>query len=147
MNTSPHNPQPGEKRGTDLVYKPVAPTATPPDYGAASYSTQPVAGGLHMTLGPVRDADNGDVHKSLSTAARFPAQHTPVPHELRNALATSRTLCNQLEIANRQVELRVALWLREQILLALLEVEGYVELVDPSAGSGTTVPGVLEVEA
>jgi hypothetical protein len=51
-----------------------------------------------------------------------------VPHELRNALATARTLVNQLEIADMRPEMRTALWLREQILVALLELQGYVEV-------------------
>lgn len=130
VHVSPHIPHSGAKRGTHLVYKPVVSETPSDDSVVAAQSTQLNTGGLPLTLGPVRGSDNRDVHKSLSTADRSSGTHTPVAHELRNALATARTLCNQLEIADMRPEMRTALWLREQILVALLELEGYAEVTE-----------------
>jgi hypothetical protein len=57
--------------------------------------------------------------------------HTPAAHELRNAIKTAKTLEERLEVADQPVLRRVALWLREQLLMELLSVEGYVEVSEP----------------
>lgn len=144
---SPHNPQPIPRRGTDLVYKPVVSEAPSEESTSCLASNEEtITGGLDMTLrqgADVPPAGHPQTDSPQSTNfGAFP--HTPVPHELRHALSTARTLCNQLEIANRPVELRVALWLREQILLALLELEGYVEL-DPGDDGRSALPSVLGI--
>jgi hypothetical protein len=127
MATQPAAVEPVEKSGTNFVDKGLAGAASPSDDGVAYQGTQPITGGLRMTLGsqPANRADE----VSTNLVDKFPrAPHTPVPHELRNALATARTLVNQLEIADMRPEMRTALWLREQILVALLELQGYVEV-------------------
>lgn len=53
--------------------------------------------------------------------------HAPVPHELRNAWETAKQLEERLEVANQPVLRRVALWVREQVFLELMKVEGYQE--------------------
>jgi hypothetical protein len=56
--------------------------------------------------------------------------HTPAPHELRNAWHTAKQLEERLELADQPVLRRVALWIREQTFLALMDAEGYVEASD-----------------
>lgn len=56
--------------------------------------------------------------------------HTPVPHELRRAWLTAKKLAEELETADLRVEQRIVVYVREQILLALMAVEGYVEVSD-----------------
>jgi hypothetical protein len=56
--------------------------------------------------------------------------HVPQPHELRNAWETTKQLEERLEIADQPVLRRVVMWIREQLFMELMAVEGYVE-IDP----------------
>lgn len=56
------------------------------------------------------------------------AVHVPVPHELRRAWQTAKTLAEQLEVADQLVLRRIALYLREELFAELLRVEGFEEL-------------------
>lgn len=69
----------------------------------------------------------------MRTERTFDVGHTIVPHELRNAWQTAKRLEDQLEIADQPVLRRIARYIREETFLALMAVEGYVE-VTPDAG-------------
>jgi hypothetical protein len=55
-------------------------------------------------------------------------EHIPQPHELRNAWESAKQLEERLELANQPVLRRIARYLREQTFLALMELEGFVEV-------------------
>jgi hypothetical protein len=60
--------------------------------------------------------------------------HQTVPHELRNAWRTTKTLEEQLEIANQPILRRVVMHVRESLFAELMAIEGYSEVpVAPEA--------------
>lgn len=63
----------------------------------------------------------------LGRAARR-ATHVPIPHELRRAWQTTKTLEEQLEVADQRVLRRIVLYVREQLFEELMRVEGYAEV-------------------
>lgn len=56
------------------------------------------------------------------------SDHTPQPHELRNAWKAAKQLEELLEVANQPDLRRTARWLRGELFLELMRVEGYFEV-------------------